>query len=256
MESTLPTLERPVSQPVSTSQFVESAFKRWALTELQWQFGFNRKLWEYVYILRVLEVYGMLRGRGLGFGVGADPIVPVMLRCGARLVVTDLAPEKARLHGWAPMTFGSSPEMQVQNVDMNSIPTSLREFDFVWSCGSLEHIGGHAAGLDFIKRAMACLKPGGIAVHTTELMYGDTEHHFDSPNLSIYCGKDVQTLAESMKAMGHHMEVNLQFGTHILDGFVSDDRDPWELKIRERVGSHIITSMGLVVQAGGRPLGP
>jgi len=252
MKLPLPTLESPVSQPVGTNQFVENAFKRWALTELQWQFGFNRKLWEYVYILRVLEVYGKLTGRGLGFGVGADPIVPVMLRYGARLVVTDLPPEEAKLHGWAPMAFSSSADIQVRHVDMNSIPTSLREFDFIWSCGSLEHIGGHAAGLDFIKSAMACLRPGGIAVHTTELMYGDNEHHFDSPNLSIYCGKDVQTLAESMKAMGHHMEVNLQFGTHVLDRLVSDERDPWELRIRESVGGHVITSIGLVVQAADR----
>lgn len=248
----LPTFEHPVSQPVNTNQFFEPAFKKWALNELQWQFGFNRKLWEYSYILQSLKVNGKLNGRGLGFGVGEEPVVPVMLRHGAQLVATDLNPGDARSRGWDPMKFdvGTSANLQIRHVNMNCIPSDLCGFDFVWSCGSLEHIGGHAAGLNFVERAMACLKPGGIAVHTTELMYDNDEYPFDSPNLSIYRGSDIQELAARLRDQGHCMELNLQFGTHVLDSLVSDEGSPWELMMRERVAGRVITSVGLIVRSG------
>ena len=54
--------------------------------------------------------------------------------------------------------------------DMAAIPPDLMlgGFDFVWSVCSLEHLGSLEAGERFVMAAMRCLKPGGIAVHTTE----------------------------------------------------------------------------------------
>ena len=162
--SQMPSFTRPVSQLIGANQFFEDSFKNWACKELGWQFGFNRKLWEYAFILNALSVHGKLGGRGLGFGVGRDPIVSVMLRHGGQLVVSDLSDEDAVARGWDTMDFNqeANQPLKLLSVDMNHIPSDLRSFDFSWSCGSLEHIGGLNHGLQFIENAMACLKPGAL----------------------------------------------------------------------------------------------
>ena len=172
-DTSLPSFAKPVCQIANTNQFFEEFFKKWAVHEIRWQYGFNRKLWEYAYILNALDVYGKLSGRGLGFGVGTEPTVPVMLRHGARLVVSDLSDEEAQAKGWAPMRFDEDfrSRLELRTIDMNKIPKDLQNFDFVWSCGSLETIGGLQAGLRFIEAAMGCLNSSGIAVHTTEFKY-------------------------------------------------------------------------------------
>jgi cyclopropane fatty-acyl-phospholipid synthase-like methyltransferase len=61
-------------------------------------------------------------------------------------------------------------------VDMNAIPGDLRGFDLCWSACALEHLGGIRHGLDFIAASLDCLRPGGLAVHTTEFnLSSDTD---------------------------------------------------------------------------------
>lgn len=245
-----PSFEHPVSQLVTATQFLEPAFKKWACDELGWQFGFNRKLWEYAYILNVLSVNDKLGGAGLGFGVGRDPIVPVMLKHGARLVVTDLADEEAQSHGWATMQINSSSSDDIvfRYVNMNSIATDLRGFDFLWSCGSLEHIGGLEAGLLFIENAMRCLRPGGIAVHTTEFTLSSNRETFESPDLSFYRQTDLEKLTARLEKSGYVVDLNLTRGTHPLDGLELAEPIPWELSLKAQLCGHTICSVGLIVR--------
>ena len=60
--------------------------------------------------------------------------------------------------------------MRFRAVDMNDIPPDLRGFDFTWSSCALEHLGTLRAGADFVVEQMTCLRPGGVAVHTTEYL--------------------------------------------------------------------------------------
>ena len=246
----LPSFGSPVSQLVNANQCLEDRFKKWACGELGWQFGFNRKLWEYAFILNALEMQGKLGGKGLGFGVGAEPTIPVMLRHGAKLVVTDLDEGDAQARGWTPLRLDGElgPSCVRRVVDMNSIPSDLRDFDFVWSCGALGHIGGLEAGLRFIEAAMNCLRPGGIAVHTTDFKYDGGAHTFESPNLSIYRQTDIEALAERLRAQGHRIYLNLARGTDPLDELVADEGTPWESRIREACSGHVATSVGLIIQ--------
>lgn len=248
----LPSFAAPVSQLLSTAQFVEPVFKKWACEELGWQFGFNRKLWEYAFILNALSVHGKLAGRGLGFGVGREPIVPVMLKHGARLVVSDLADEQAQAEGWATMQFDTAANdaLSFSYIDMNVIPPELTGFDFLWSCGSLEHIGGLANGLRFVEHAMACLKPGGIAVHTTEFTLTSNDQTYESPGLSFYRQRDLEQLAQRLRAQGHQITLNLNRGQHLLDQTACDEATPWELSINESLCGHVITSVGLIIRKG------
>ena len=245
----LPSFSAPVSQLVNANQFFEKSFKKWALDELGWQFGFNRKLWEYAYILNALDVHGKLGGYGLGFGVGTEPTIPVMLRHGARLVVTDLSAEEAQKGGWAAMQAGNRSGLESRVVDMNHIPADLRDFDFLWSCGSLEHIGGLQNGLQFVERAMSCLKPAGVAVHTTEFLYGGGSDTLDTPGMSFYRPSDIEDLADRLHLAGHKMKLNLTLGTHPLDAVVADTHAPWEIRIREAIAGYVITSVGLIIVA-------
>ena len=138
--------------------------------------------------------------------------------------------------------------IEFRHVDMNKIPDDLRNFDFLWSCGSLEHIGGLENGLSFVKRSLDCLKPNGLAVHTTEFNCSSNNATFESPGLSIYRRKDIERLAEELINSGHKIECDFTEGNHPLDRIVSDESSPWEISLKVNLCGYIVTSIGLVVQ--------
>ena len=51
---------------------------------------------------------------------------------------------------------------------MRDLPDDLGSFDFIWSSCSFEHLGSLGEGERFVLEALRFLKPGGVAVHTTE----------------------------------------------------------------------------------------
>lgn len=244
-----PSFSHPVCQLMTINQFFEPNFKKWACEELGWQFGFNRKLWEYAFILNALDVYKKMDGYGLGFGVGQEPIVPVMLRYGAKLLVSDLADTEAQEKGWAQMKFNVSKTdaLKFRFVNMNNIPEDLTNYDFLWSCGSFEHIGGLENGLQFVEKAMQCLKPGGIAVHTTEFNLTSNEETLESPGLSLYREKDIRILSERLCDAGYSLKLNTSRGKHQLDELFFDETPPWELTTKEKIGKYTFTSIGLII---------
>lgn len=249
-KSVQPSFSNPTTQLVTANQFFEPLFKKWACSEIGWQFGFNRKLWEYSFILNAINHFGKFPGKGLGFGVGREPIVPVMLRYGAELLVSDLKDEDAQRNGWDTMAFevADLSSIEFAFIDMNDIPEKYREFDFLWSCGSLEHIGGHAEGLEFIKRSLACLKPGGLAVHTTEFNVSHSKKTFMSPGLSLYRESDIVALSRDLAREGHQISCNFNQGEHPLDSIVSDDNSPWELSLKVSLQGFTATSIGIIIQ--------
>ena len=62
----------------------------------------HRKLWEHVFIVHHLTEHGMLAPgrRGLGFGVGSEPLPAVFAAAGATIVATDAPAETALRDGW------------------------------------------------------------------------------------------------------------------------------------------------------------
>ena len=129
---------------------------------------------------------------------------------------------------------------------MNDIPNDLSGFDFLWSCDSLEHIGGLEHGLKFIENAMACLRAGGITVHTTEFTLASNEESMNLP-ICLFTEGDRQELTEQLCTIGYALDLNLTHGRHQLDQLVLDEPPPWEISLKEHLFNHTITSFGLFI---------
>lgn len=269
-DGTPPTLANPVSQLCTASQFLEPRYTGWCAEMLAGP-RLARKQWEFVYILEVLGQAGMLAPgrRGLGFGCGREPLVATIASRDAAVLATDLGADEAGAQGWIDSGLHSSnleqlningicpPETFRRNVafefcDMNAIPPAYAGgFDFVWSACSLEHLGSIDKGLDFIVNAMACLKPGGIAVHTTEFNLSSDGETVDHAGTVLFRRQDIERLAKRLAAIGATLATrNYHFGTQPVDRHV--DVPPYadapHLKLQiERYAS---TSIGLIIRKG------
>lgn len=270
----LPSLVKPESQLCTQGQFEDPLYARWC-SILKEEPCSHRKQWEFVYILQALWSKGLLAPgvRGLGFGCGNEPLAAVMAAYGCEVVATDLDPEDTRSKDWrdtaqhaagkveALNTLGICPtdlfnqRVSYRNVDMNKIPDDLRDFDFIWSSCALEHIGSLRHGLDFIRHAMECLKPGGWAVHTTEFNLTSNKSTIESPPLSIFRLRDLEIIAAELRQDGHEViPFNFNPGNSLPDHHV--DLPPFyktqeSVHLRLRIGDHTITSVGLLIQKCG-----
>jgi hypothetical protein len=243
---------------------------------------YHRKVWEECFVSQALWEAGMLapRRRGLGFAVGREFMPAFLAAQGAEIVATDLAGEDPRARAWHetgqhataadhlfhPHLIGReafAARVSFRPVDMTGIPPDLATggFDFVWSVCSLEHLGSIEAGLDFVLRAMACLRPGGVAVHTTEYNLAETGPTIASGRTVLFQRQHLEQLGERLAAAGHRLvPIDYAQGDGVLDRFV--DLPPFAEQdgtpviadtphLRLANGEHVATSIGFIVRAGG-----
>lgn len=232
---------------------------------------FHRKLWEFVYIVHQLDRRGLLAPgrRGIGFGVGQEPLPAVFAARGCAITATDAPPERAARDGWsATSQFSNSLDglhnpgivdpqrlrelATFRTVDMNAIDEDLRGFDFAWSSCCFEHLGSLRHGLDFvINSTEQCLVPGGIGVHTTEFNLTSNDDTLELPELSFYRRRDLEALASELQDRGHRVSpLVVADDVSYLDHFV--DAPPYRNDLHLKVVSsgYTITSVGLVVERG------
>ncbi len=232
--------EMALSSKPSTQSDLESAWARHWLAKLRLPLVFHRKLWEYAYVLQALWQSGnLIRGkRGLGFGCGTEPLPSLFAASGISAVVTDLASEQQSSEGWtttsqythsAEAVFYSSlvdrPTFDLhithRFVDMRQIPKDLEAFDFCWSICSLEHLGSIQEGLSFLKRSLDTLRPGGIAVHTTEFNFLSEDTTIDNWPTVLFLRSHFETLETELARMGHMMApLDFDVGDKPLDLFI------------------------------------
>lgn len=262
-----PTLADPVSQVCTEAQFAEPLYAHWceAIGEPP---RLHRKQWEFCYILQVLDARGLLRPgvRGLGFGVGREPLVAAMAARGVAVTATDLSPEAARAHYWAASDElaagleslnerGLCPapafaeRVRFEHVDMHSVPAHLAGYDFVWSACAFEHLGSLDAGIDFVVAALACLKPGGVAVHTTEYNLADGWRTRDHGATVVYRRRDLERLFARAAALGFTTEANWTPGGGTLD--IHADEPPYspDTHVKLAYRGMTVSSFGLVLQS-------
>lgn len=262
--SSAPSLRDVGSQLCTALQFSEPDYDR-LCAEIRQDKVYHRKQWEYIYTLRVLEKFGLLRGgaTGIGFGCGKEPLAAVMAKYGCRIVATDIAPvDKGDAH------WGSSSAEELfypgicdksvflervsfRPVDMNAIPDDLGTHDFLWSCCAFEHLGSLEAGISFVLNANKCLKPGGVAIHTTEYNFSSDDETLESPGLSLYRKRDLHSLVDRIERQGDRvLPLDLRGGDLPQDNYV--DLPPYEQKthLKLLIEKFVTTSIGFVAVKG------
>lgn len=256
-----------------TREHLESkAFRLWAQA-LRQPWKLRRKLWEFCFICQALYERGMLApGRkGLGFAVGEEPLPALFAAMGCDILATDLEATDFRAAPWAesrqlassidklrnsaicePADFDA--RVTFQALDMNHIPAGLNGFDFTWSSCSFEHCGSIDLGLAFLRRQMDCLRPGGVAVHTTEFNLSSNDETIEEGRTVIFRKRDIDRVIADLVRDGHHVEpVCYQLGTTKEDRFVDvfpyGDEPHLKLLLEDRFVS---TSIGLIIVKGNR----
>jgi 2-polyprenyl-3-methyl-5-hydroxy-6-metoxy-1,4-benzoquinol methylase len=256
-----PSLDNLMSQTCTAEQFSEPHYTRLAKAINQPVF-MHRKQWEYIYIARALEHFGLMSpaASGLGFGCGKEPIVALMARDGVRVLATDIAPEVEGDHNWGSRSamdlfYGGicseekfQQQVSFRDVNMNSMPADLGTHDFVWSCCALEHLGSLGAGMDFIVNSLQFVKPGGIAIHTTELNVSSDDDTLESTGLSLYRKRDILGLQDRLHGMGCSL-LPLNFYAGSLPADLHIDLPPYRqaLHLKLQIERYVVTSFGLVI---------
>ena len=256
------------SETCNSHHFLHDCYSYWC-AQIKERPALRRKQWEYVYILQVLWERGLLRPgtSGIGFGVGQEPLPAVMAAHGCRILATDQSTLSAG--SWAQSGQHAQAGTQLnargicddadfsrlvnfREVDMKHIPPDIHGLDFCWSSCCLEHLGNLRRGTDFIFSAMNVLRPGGIAVHTTEYNLASNITTVESGASVIYRKRDIEGLVAQLHAMGHCVEPLLVHrGAHLVDDYV--DPPPYRqdvLHLRLELFTYATTSLGIVIRHG------
>lgn len=201
---------------------------------------YHRKVWEDCFALQVMHEAGMLREgvSALGFGTGEEPLPSYLASRGVNVLATDLDPDGAAGTGWIESGQHSSldklhkPELVARGefdkrvslrfVDMNSIPEDLHgKYDLVWSLCSLEHLGSTELACRFVEQSVRCLKPDGIAVHTTEFNLSSETDTITSGSCVLFTRPQIEALCERLRDAGYKISpVSYETGSRPLDQFI------------------------------------
>jgi SAM-dependent methyltransferase len=264
-DTQLPTLRYPVSQLCTRNQFDEPEYKYWA-DQLNEAPRFSRKQWEFVYILRVLQLHGMLKEgmRGIGFGVGKEPLPAVFAKHGVEVLATDLDRKDAKSRLWVKSRQHAqkfedlrssnicdadtlSRRVRSEAVDMNKIPERYRGFDFCWSACAFEHLGSINSGLEFVRNSLKCLKPGGVAVHTTEYNCYSDSRTIRYGVTVLFRMRDLLRLGADLRTHGHEIQFNLFQGNDPVDLHVDVPPYAFDPHLKIELRKFVTVSIGLLV---------
>jgi SAM-dependent methyltransferase len=265
-----------------TQADIESDWLRYWCGQLHFAPVYARKVWEYGFVLQALWEAGKLTpdSKGLGFAVGNESLPAYFAAQGIEILATDLGQNDARSKAWQETHQHSEDLEQLfrsylvsrdkflqlcsfQSVDMNAIPADFYgRFDFCWSMCSFEHLGSVEQGLEFVRNSIKCLKPGGVAAHTTEFNFEPGEETIDNWPTVLFQPRHMAELGKRLASDGHALlTVDFDPGAGVLDRFIDIPPYPGEPHpslsypesphLRLSVDGFPTTSVGLVVRAGG-----
>lgn len=262
---------------------IESPWLRYWCDRLGLAPLYHRKVWEDAWAVQMLWEAGMLAPgrRGLGFAVGTEPLPALLAAEGAEILATDLPAEDEKAQVWRDTTQHAAgaeglyrpglltredhaARVRFRPVDMNALPEDLMGggFDFLWSVCSIEHLGTIEATTEFVVKAMRCLKPGGIAVHTTEYNLDPMGRTVESGTTVLLQDRHIEEIGRRAAAAGHALLPRREGPPPSpLDLYV--DLPPYPSLEERALGTveppHLrmahhgyqVTSFGLVLRAGG-----
>jgi len=242
------------------------SFRYW-LNELKIPFYYHRKFWELCYVMHAVEKYAAKAGHGLGFAVGDEPLPSWFTHAGHKIMATDAPAELSK--GWSDTNQHAdrieklfkehlvSREVFFENAtfqtaDMNNIPKNLTGYDFCWSVCSFEHLGSLQKGEDFVVNSLNTVKPGGLAVHTTEFNVSSNDETIDNWGTVIYRRQDIEKLIKRLESLGHTVfPMDWSPGDSPLDNYI--DIPPWDIvrncpHLKLSVDGFACTSIGLIIR--------
>lgn len=165
---------------------------------------FHRKVWEFNQAL-----YGLRRLRrlapaatALGIGCGHEELMYFLANRIARVIATDLyegtwiggesdADVLANPAKYAPFKYRED-HLHVRRMDGLALDAEAGTFDFVFCLSSIEHFGRLQDKLRALQEMFRVLKPGGVAVLTTEVVLnrlGRGAQYFPAPTLLALVGE-------------------------------------------------------------------
>jgi hypothetical protein len=259
----------PRSTICCQSSFETPWFPYW-MAQIGFAPRYHRKLWEFLFICQALFERGLIKPgmRGLGFGVGGEPLAAYFAGQGCVITGTDMAPDAAADAGWiqtdqhaagkeALRRPGICPDavfdanVVFKTCDMNAISADLTGYDFCWSACAFEHLGSIERGLTFVERSVDCLKPGGFAVHTTEYNLTSNDDTISEGGTVLFRRRDLEALAQRLAARGDVITpLDLDPGDGRLDRYidVAPYRDDPHLTLA--LMGYAATSVGIIVRKG------
>lgn len=267
-----PSLRSPdmlASNLCTQAQLQSPSFQAWGARLHEKPMHMHRKVWEYCYVAQALAERDLLRpgSRGMGFAVGQEPLSALFASQGCEILATDLATEDAHKDGWVetgqhadslealnkrglcePDQFRE--RVRFRHVDMRDLPPAaeIGALDFIWSCCSFEHLGTLELGEKFVYESLRYLRPGGVAVHTTEYnVYSNTET-VTSGVAVIYRRSDIERIVRRLREAGHGICLDLTDGNMPLDQVVDEPPFKHETHLKLRLSDYVVTSVGLIIR--------
>lgn len=241
------------SQRVRVQDFHQSWFNE-RVSELGERWTLHRKVWEFAFIAQVFHESVLFRPcRALGFGVGREPLPAWLASEGCDVIATDQALSSAG--AWAQTQQHAStmtwPDgVTFQTCDMNASLAHFRDFDFVWSAGSFEHLGSFEHSYRFLLESSLCLRHGGLAVHTTEFNPDPDHDTLSQGGVVLFREQELREAERRLTRAGFRLwPLDLQPGDTDVDLHI--DREPYGIPhLSLRVGSCVTTSLALVIERG------
>jgi hypothetical protein len=276
----------PLSSKLCEEADFETAwFVHWC-RELKLRPIYHRKVWEECFALQAIWEAGLMRDgtSALCFGAGEEPLPSYLASRGVEILATDLAGDDAAAAGWiatrqhatrgrlfAPHlldweTFDR--RVAFRAVNMNAVPEDLEgRFNLCWSLCALEHVGSTELACRFVERSMECLKPGGIAIHTTEYNLTSETDTITSGECVLFTRPQIEALCARLQDAGHEVSpVSFHTGSEPLDQFIDVPPFPkpapeWASPnalslpeaphLRLELLGHVSTSIALIIRKNG-----
>lgn len=211
-----PTLADPVTQIATAAQLREPIAGGW-MARLRPKGTSGPEHWRKVYTLQALRRYGMLEAGAAGLGFERTPSgMPAALAAlGTRVVAAfpsragtqpKLSALKRDLADRAPCSKAVFEEnVSTRVASWRRIPTDLVNFDFLWSSRVNETLFSVAATVAFVEQAMACLRPGGLAVHTFGFDLAPSGRKIPSTDRIMLQQGDIERIALLLVSRGHEV---------------------------------------------------
>ncbi len=98
---------------------------------------------------------------------------------------------------------------------------------------------------------MKCLKPGGVAVHTTEFNLTSDQQTLTSGGIVLFRRGDIENVVRRLIAAGHEVEpLDLSIGRHRNDRFVAKPPYHHPVHLRLQIDRYAVTSIALIIRKG------